>query len=216
MTTYSYAQLEQLWINAGGSKATAPVAAAIAEAESGGNPAALNPSDNGGTQTSVGLWQVSNGTHVYPSSWLTPAGNASEAVAKYQGAGDSFTPWGTYDSGAYRAFVNGSTTPDPNVPQASLTSATSTNGGGSDCLVGPVFGTCLLDKSEARALIGGLVVAGGLLVMGVGLALVAVFALNRAGLSATIVNNLPGARSQPKPRRERGGEAAEPVDQLGS
>jgi hypothetical protein len=33
MTVYSYAQLEQLWINAGGPKAQAPMAAAIAEAE---------------------------------------------------------------------------------------------------------------------------------------------------------------------------------------
>lgn len=162
-TVYTYAQLEGLWINAGGPSAVAPIAAAIAEAESGGCVSALNPTDNGGRQTSVGLWQVSNGTHEYPSSWTTAAGNAAEAVTKYQGAGDSFSPWGTYQTGAYKAFLNGSTTPDTNVPGgATLTSATSST---SDCVLGfnGVFGlgkTCFLSKSEARGLIGGMLVIG--------------------------------------------------------
>ena len=55
MADYTYGQLETLWTNAGGSKALAPLMAAIALAESGGNPGALNLTDNGGTQTSVGL-----------------------------------------------------------------------------------------------------------------------------------------------------------------
>jgi hypothetical protein len=107
MADYTFAQLEQLWINAGGPSAVAPVAAAIALAESSGNAAALNLVDNNGTQTSVGLWQVSNGTHNYPTAWLTPAGNAAEAVAKYTGAGNSFSPWGTYRTGAYTSHLSG-------------------------------------------------------------------------------------------------------------
>ena len=191
MTVYSYAQLEQLWINAGGDRSLAPVAAAIAEAESAGRSNALNPTDNNGTQTSVGLWQVSNGTHSYPSAWLTPSGNAAEAVAKYQGAG-GWSPWGTYDSGAYRQYLNCSNTPDPNVPAATLTSAK----GGSDCLLGPFPHTswCLLNKSQARALIGGLTLAAGGVVLGVGLALIAVFALQRSGVAQTIVNLTPAGR----------------------
>lgn len=193
MTTYSYAQLEQLWINAGGSRAVAPVAAAIALAESSGDSGALNPTDNNGTQTSVGLWQVSNGTHSYPSAWTTPAGNAAEAVAKYQGAGNAWTPWGTYDSGAYRQYLNGSTTPDPNVPDAT---ATLTAANGSDCLIGPFPHTswCILSKSQARALIGGGVLVAGGLVMAVGLALIAVFALQRTGVAQTIVNLTPAGK----------------------
>src|SRR5712664_681644 len=103
MTAYTYAQLEQLWINNGGPKAAAPVAAAVALAESGGNTAATNPTDNNGTQTSWGLWQISNGTHAQPvPDILDPNVNAAQAVAKYQGEGNSFGPaWGTYDSGAY-------------------------------------------------------------------------------------------------------------------
>ena len=118
MGTYSYAQLMSLWINAGGPKALAPLAAAIAEAESGGNSDAYNGHDSngrGGTQVSAGLWQISNGTMTPVPGWSNPATNAQDAVAKWKGA-SGFSPWGTYTSGAYKAFMNGSTTPDPNVP----------------------------------------------------------------------------------------------------
>jgi len=114
MADYTYGQLETLWINAGGSKVLAPLMAAIALAESGGNPGALNTTDNNGTQTSVGLWQVSNGTHNYPASWTTPQGNAAEAVAKYKSQG--LGAWGTYTSGAYQQYYQGST-PASALPQ---------------------------------------------------------------------------------------------------
>lgn len=196
-TKYTYAQLEGLWINAGGPPAVAPVAAAIALAESGGCSAALNPTDNGGTQTSVSLWQVSNGTHSYPASWATPAGNATEAVAKYTGAGNSFSPWGTYVSGAYKAFMSGSTTPDTNVPgsgssSAALTAATST------CLFGgqplatlPFIGgvgtvPCLLTSTQARAVVGGLLLAGGVLLMLPGVLLLAAFAFRVSGAAKAV------------------------------
>jgi Lysozyme like domain len=52
VTTYSYAQLQQLWISAGGSRVLAPLAAGIAIVESGGNPLAHNPSG------ASGLWQI--------------------------------------------------------------------------------------------------------------------------------------------------------------
>lgn len=109
MAQFSYSQLESLWIQAGGSKVLAPLMAAIALAESGGNSDALNPNDNGGLQTSVGLWQVSNGTHNYPAAWLTPEGNAREAVNKLQTQG--ITAWDTYTSGAYKQFLRGNVPP---------------------------------------------------------------------------------------------------------
>lgn len=122
MALLSYAQLERLWIGAGGSKLLAPLMAAIALAESGelvngvwySNSDALNPNDNGGTQTSVGPWQVSNGTHQYPPAWLTPEGNAREAVNKLETQG--ITAWGTYTSGAYRKFLRGKVPPDIGTP----------------------------------------------------------------------------------------------------
>jgi hypothetical protein len=96
MADLTFGQLETLWIQAGGSTATAPVAAAIALAESSGNPAAINPNDNHGTQSSYGLWQISNGTHYPPSqNWQNPRVNAALAVAKYKAAG-GWGPWGTY------------------------------------------------------------------------------------------------------------------------
>ena len=52
MTTYTFAQLEELWIQAGGSQALAPLMAGVAEVESGGNPQAYNPSG------ASGLWQI--------------------------------------------------------------------------------------------------------------------------------------------------------------
>lgn len=213
MTVYSYAQLEQLWINNGGSSALAPVAAAIAEAESGGNPQATNPTDNNGTQTSWGLWQISNGTHSQPvPNILDPNVNAAQAVDKYKAAG-GWSPWGTYDSGAYKAYLNGGTTPDPNVPGATLTAADNP----STCLIGGgeggVFGVgslsfCLLNKSQARAVIGGLCVAGGLAVMGIGLAFVAVFALNRSGIGRTVVNLTPAGRAVNRATTQRSRYAA--------
>ena len=103
MPDYSYAQLEQLWIQAGGSRALAPLMAAIALAESGGNPTEQNDTDNNGTQTSWGLWQISNGTHQQPvDGILNPLTNAQQAVAKYQSQG--LGAWGTYTSGAYEKF----------------------------------------------------------------------------------------------------------------
>ena len=194
-TTYTYAQLEQLWINAGGSKATAPIAAAIAEAESGGNPTATNATDNGGTQTSWGLWQISNGTHAQPApNILDPTVNASQAVAKYQASG--WAPWGTYTSGAYQAFLSNSTPPDPaGVPNA-MTDASTTASSSSVCVTGEIFGFCPLSKSEARALIGGaLMVAGGLIIFA-GLVIIVAAGFQRTGAAAGAVNlaeRLPGA-----------------------
>jgi pyruvate/2-oxoglutarate dehydrogenase complex dihydrolipoamide acyltransferase (E2) component len=126
--------------------------------------------------------QVSNGTHNYPASWSTPAGNAAEAVTKYKDAGNSFLPWGTYTSGAYKQFLSGSVTPDTNVPSSgaaasssSASTAASSASSSSDpgCLLGippidlKVFSTpeiCLFRKSWARALLGGsLMLAGGVL-----------------------------------------------------
>ena len=104
MAGYSFAQLEELWINAGGPAVVAPIAAAIALAESAGNPNAINPTDNGGTQTSWGLWQISDGTHGQPvANILSPTVNAQQAVAKYKASG--WAPWGTYASGAYLRFL---------------------------------------------------------------------------------------------------------------
>jgi hypothetical protein len=106
---YNFAQLEQLWVNARGPVDAEQTAAAVGLAESGGCSTDLNTTDNGGTQTSWCLWQISNGTHGEPvPDILNPAVCAQQAVEKYEAEGDSFAPaWGTYDSGAYEQFMNG-------------------------------------------------------------------------------------------------------------
>lgn len=110
MSALSYGQLEGLWIQNGGPPAVAPLMAAIALAESGGDPTAQNNTDNGGTQTSWGLFQVSNGTHAAPAAnILDPNVNTKEAVKKYRTQG--LTAWGTYTSGAYKRFMRSGVTP---------------------------------------------------------------------------------------------------------
>lgn len=230
MAVYTYAQMMSLWIEAAAPKlgkaaatALAPIAAAIGEAESGGNASALNPNDNNGTQSSFGVWQISTGTHTPPSpNWANPAVNASLAVDKYVGAGRSWSPWGTYDSGAYRAFLSPGTSPDPNVPgSADQLTAQASASGAADCLMGnpftgalgslPVIGglvpqSCLFTKSNARAFIGaGLMVAGGLLAFDGGLWIM-------AGLAMRAASGLLAGASLPLPVPGRGGKQASPVD----
>ena len=190
VTRYSYAQLEQLWINAGGAKSLAPVAAAIAEAESGGNPAANNYTDNNGTQTSWGLWQISDGTHNQPVPNINdPNVNARAAVAKYQAAG-GWSPWGTYDSGAYKAYLSPGTTPDGNVPTASATAVTTQDQGGACLIAIPHTSQCIVSKQGVRLVLGAtLIGAGGLLIL-IGLVLVAV----QSGPGKTAVQATPFGR----------------------
>ncbi len=134
MATLSYAQLEQVWLQAStGTKyhtqAWAALMAAIAEAESSGRTDATNPTDNGGRQTSWGLWQISTGTHAEPSpNWADPVTNAQLAIGKLNGQG--LRAWGTYDSGAYRKFLQG------NVPPGTGSLPTGGGGGSSATLTG--------------------------------------------------------------------------------
>lgn len=124
MAVLSHADLEALWVLAGGSQATADVAAAVAQAESGGNPSAIlntayprlpgyrPPSSGAQPEYSVGLWQVNELAHPqYATPFLlVPRSNAVAAVAISNG-GASFTAWSTYKSGAYKRFLTSSGTP---------------------------------------------------------------------------------------------------------
>lgn len=178
----TYAQLEGVWIQAGGPKSLAPLMAAIAEAESGGRPGALNPTDNNGTQSSFGLWQISNGTHTPPSTnWADPLTNAKLAVAKYHSQG--LGAWGTYTSGAYKQFLNSSTTPAPAPGGGTQTTAATQQ---QACIV-PIpsvlgqGGGCLFSYGDARAIAGGLLLGAGGVVMFVGAAILVAAGFARTG-----------------------------------
>lgn len=199
-TRYTYAQLMALWVNAGGSSATAPIAAAIAMAESGGCSAAVNDTDNGGTQTSWGLWQLSDGSHSQPvPNVLTPTVNASAAVEKWRNHGESFSDWGSYTSGAYRKYLSTGTTPDfgavPATTAGAITAAADATraaaAGGDTCAIGippialsfaPDFpGVCLLSKSQFRSVLSvGTIIVGGVVFV-TGLALLIASSRGRAG-----------------------------------
>lgn len=201
---FTYAQLEGLWINAGGSRAAAPVAAAIAEAESGGNPNAESANPDGGTN--VGLWQLDTlgkGSGHTAGQLLDPATNAKVAV---QGSrnGRDWTAWSTFTSGAFRRFLSPKTSPDLSVPgpvggAASVNAAAAAGGtpGGpaqtSTCLLsvpgGSILGFslwsggCLFAKHQARAFAGGFLLAAGGVVTFTGLAVLvsSAFAKTPAG-----------------------------------
>lgn len=91
MAKYSFDQLKQLWVQAGGSAAYATVAAAVAMAESGGNSDSVNSANSNGT-VDRGLWQI-NSIHGSQST-LDPVANARAAVAISSG-GTNWKPWCT-------------------------------------------------------------------------------------------------------------------------
>lgn len=168
MANYTYAQLQGLWIQAGGAPAKAPIMAAIAEAESSGNPNAVGPVGE------HGLWQI------YGKAWpgmdtFDPLGNARSAVTVEQKQG--LTAWSTYSNGAYKAYLSGGTPSMAGLPNGAGTPAASgmtasAPSGDKTCLIGfsgfsiPVVGNvgnfCMLSKVQARDIIGGtLLLAGG-------------------------------------------------------
>jgi soluble lytic murein transglycosylase-like protein len=84
-------------------------AAAIALAESGGDPNAYNPETQAGApegKGSYGLWQIYLHAHPeYEGQDLTdPQTNAEAAYAIYSKA-KGFSPWSTFKNGAYQKFV---------------------------------------------------------------------------------------------------------------
>lgn len=123
---YTYAQLEAVWIQATGSAQTAPMAAAIAMAESDGVASASGTNSNGSVDR--GLWQINstNGS----CSTLDVMLNARCAV-KISNNGTNWRPWctaygdgacgtkgGSYlgDGAPYRKFLQNGVAPDYSAP----------------------------------------------------------------------------------------------------
>jgi hypothetical protein len=122
VANYTFAQLQELWKQAGGNPAAAAIAAAVALAESAGNPNAVNT--NGGRSTDRGLWQI-NSVHGAQSTF-DPMGNARAAVA-LSSNGSNWKPWCTaYTDGAC-GTKGGSYAPTGNSPSGKRLSG---NGGG--------------------------------------------------------------------------------------
>lgn len=79
------------------------VAAAVAMAESGGNPFAVG--DEG---TSFGLWQIHTPAHPeFEASRLLDASYNAHAALLISQSGADWTPWTTFRTGAYKQYMGG-------------------------------------------------------------------------------------------------------------
>ena len=168
MTTYTFAQLEGLWIQAGGSKALAPLMAGVAEVESGGNPQAYNPSG------ASGLWQIEipvNESYVPggAANVFNALDNAKAAVALsgntlagIQANWLAFEPAGAAEAIAAK---NGGTVPSTVTTAASTSGtnagSTGSTGGGTTTGTGPDPNAPggIIGFAEGLPVIGGLVAA---------------------------------------------------------
>lgn len=84
----TYDQVENIWIQAGGSPQAAAMAAAVADAESGLNPNASRVNPDG--STGIGLWLLpQNGT---PPGSTDPIANARAAL-QYSNNGTDWSQW---------------------------------------------------------------------------------------------------------------------------
>lgn len=188
MANLTYSQLEGLWIKNGGSATLAPVMAAIALAESGGNPGARNDKDNGGKQSSFGLWQISTGTHAPPAAnWNDPNENAKLAMGKLKSQG--LKAWGTYNSRAYERYLaNGVPPSDPGSGGALGTTPVvgAVPAGNVDATCAwsfhfPVAGnTCLVSHVQLRQSLSILVTATGVVIALVGVVLLVGYGLTKS------------------------------------
>jgi len=197
MANYTYAQLEGIWIQAGGSSATAPIAAAIAEAESSGSATVTSSNPDGGTN--VGLWQLDTlgvGSGYSVAQLSDPATNAAVAV-NGSGNGSNWSDWETYANGAYKAFLNNGTTPDTTGLPAGTTAATLTSAttSGTACALSVPIAGCILPKSALRGIIGGLCL-GAAGVIGLAAAVIlAASAFERTGAAAAVAQSIPPVRA---------------------
>lgn len=133
---YNYAQLEGVWIQAGGNAQAAPMAAAIAMAESNGDANASGTNSNNSIDR--GLWQI-NSVNGAQSSFDVMT-NARAAIS-ISNNGQTWRPWCTaYSDGAcgtkggsylgsgapYQQFLQYGVTPDMTAPVNATNAQTAT------------------------------------------------------------------------------------------
>lgn len=107
----SAAQIAQYAALAGFQGSDLVTAVAVALAESGGDPNAYNPETAAGAPTgkgSYGLWQIYLNAHpeFAGQNLNDPQTNANAAFSVYRASGGAFTPWSTFNSGAYASNLD--------------------------------------------------------------------------------------------------------------
>jgi hypothetical protein len=105
---YDHAGLERLWTGNGGDPSRAQLAAAIAQAESGGSASVTSSNPDGGTN--VGLWQLdTRGKGAgYSVAQLQNANTNAQVTIMGSANGTDWSAWATYASGAYRQYMGAS------------------------------------------------------------------------------------------------------------
>jgi hypothetical protein len=142
---------------------------------------------------------------------LDPATNAAVAV-NASNNGTNWSAWETYVTGAYKRFMNNGTTPDTNVPGGGTLTAAQTAKQAAACAIGlpdlnpisssiPIIGTstaqCLVSKTQLRAIAGGVIIAGGLLITGLGVLILVAQGLGKSGAlnkAADVAAVVPGGQ----------------------
>lgn len=160
---YTLAELVAYAQQAGFQGDSANTIAAIAMAESGGNPYAINYADPGG---SYGLTQINAAAH--GATAINTLGNPlaafQQAYTISQG-GQNFTPWSTFNNGAYLPY-----TPAGSAGSAANPLSSPASGGGSQGLAGTTAtGQPTASQSPLSAIfsaIGNLFQSAGLLILG--------------------------------------------------
>jgi hypothetical protein len=124
-------------------------AVAVAMAESGGDPNAVNRNNNGSTD--YGLWQINtiHGSLLNQGNKFDPAANAKMALTVYQKAGNKWTPWTVYKTQSYRTFL-----PEATLAAARPTGATGVPLGVGGATAGGTAGIAGLPEGLAGALAG--------------------------------------------------------------
>jgi hypothetical protein len=154
--SYTFDELAEIWFTNGGNHPQTEVAAAIALAESGGCRYALagpvdvrpvpecrfNRTDG---ENSFGLWQINIAAGANPEyagkDLFDPIINCLVAIQISQNGAD-WSPWSTYESGAYLAYL-----PGQDVPQPAVSSSQATAPG---VAVTPGTGNTIADKNAVH------------------------------------------------------------------
>jgi hypothetical protein len=102
-------------------------ATAVALAESAGETTATNRNSNGSTD--YGLWQINtiHGQLLNQGDKFNPLDNAKMALTVYARAGNKWTPWTVYKSGAYRGQMSTATLAAGNPVDPAELGASATN-----------------------------------------------------------------------------------------
>ena len=107
------------WVkNAGWTGSDIAIAVAIAKAESGWNPTAVSPVNHNGT-TDYGLFQINSVHNPTAAEKTDGQANANKAYQVWKGSG--WKAWATYNSGAYRKYLDTPTAAAAETPSANST-----------------------------------------------------------------------------------------------